>query len=183
MQRIIDTTAVATLPATPALTGTAGYFTEGNPGTQPATLLRGWWVNMVQEELISILTAAGIAQDTTGLVFTQLLASMRKLFGGTPGSLAANGYMTLPGGLVMQWGTIVAANNAAVTFPIAFPIGALCVVANEGAASSGTWGAGLPTVHSTTPLSASQFTHWGLGWNGSTWISSSLTCSWIAIGH
>jgi hypothetical protein len=79
MQRIIDTTAVATLPAPPPLAGPAGYFSEGIPGSVAATRARGWWLNMVQEELIALLTAAGITPDTTGTEFNQVLAAINHL--------------------------------------------------------------------------------------------------------
>ena len=82
MQRIRDTTAAAALPAPPALTGPAGYFTGGAPGTVPATRVRYWWLNMLQEELLSILTAAGITPDTTGTNFHQVLDAIRAGAGG-----------------------------------------------------------------------------------------------------
>lgn len=54
--------------------------------------------------------------DNTRAVTSQALASSK--------SLAANGYMKLPGGLIFQWGkstTISGFASAAVTFPVAFP--------------------------------------------------------------
>lgn len=77
MERIIDTTAVVALPAPPTLSGTTGYFTEGSPGVTPATRVRAWWVNMVQEELLALLTAAGITPDATATNFTQVLAAIK----------------------------------------------------------------------------------------------------------
>src|ERR1700757_410300 len=85
MQRIHDSTAASSLPSVPSLTGNVGYFTEGVPGTTPATDVRGWWLNMIQEELISLLTAAGITPDTTGTDFTQVLQAIQTLTG--PGRL------------------------------------------------------------------------------------------------
>ena len=42
--------------------------------------------------------------------------------GGFANSLATNGYQKLPGGLIMQWGTVTASNDATtVTFPTPFP--------------------------------------------------------------
>jgi len=43
-------------------------------------------------------------------------------------SLGANGYQTLPGGLILQWGTAV--SSASTNFPIPFPNAALSVVGN-----------------------------------------------------
>ena len=75
MQRITDPTAVATLPPPPALTGTTGYFGPAVPGISAATRFRYWVANMWQEEMMSLLAAAGIAADTTGTVFNQVLLS------------------------------------------------------------------------------------------------------------
>lgn len=83
MQRIIDPTAVASLPTPPALTGVSGYFTEGSPGVTPATDVRGWWLDMMQEEFMSFLAAAGITPDTTATNFNQVLKSSARLFSPT----------------------------------------------------------------------------------------------------
>jgi hypothetical protein len=84
MQRITDPTAVATLPSPPALTGTTGYFGPAVPGISPATRVRYWFVNMIQEELMSILSAASITADTTGTVFNQVLLAIKALIGAVP---------------------------------------------------------------------------------------------------
>ncbi len=79
MQRITDPTAVSPIPSPPTLTGTAGFFTEGSSGVSAPTDVRGWWLNMIQEELISLLTAADITPDTTGENFTQVLAAIKAI--------------------------------------------------------------------------------------------------------
>jgi hypothetical protein len=81
MQRITDTTSAASLPAVPSLTGSIGYFTEGSPGTIAATNVRGWWLNMIQEELMSVLAAAGITPDTTGASLAQVAQAIGILGG------------------------------------------------------------------------------------------------------
>jgi hypothetical protein len=87
MQRITDSTTAASLPAPPSLSGlTPGYFTGGVPGSTAATRVRYWFLNMVQEELMSLLTAAGITPDTTGTEFTQVLAALQALFAAIGGS-------------------------------------------------------------------------------------------------
>lgn len=41
-----------------------GWFTPGDPDTDtPATLIKFWWLNTIQAELLAVLTAAGIAAD------------------------------------------------------------------------------------------------------------------------
>jgi hypothetical protein len=64
MQRVTRSTAVAVQPAAPASPGPPGFFTPGNPGGGiPATVPGYEWFNMVQEELVAVVTAAGLAPD------------------------------------------------------------------------------------------------------------------------
>ncbi|MBR8170579.1 hypothetical protein KDX27_22855 [Burkholderia cenocepacia] len=78
MFRTDQNTAVTALPV-PAPAGTPGYFTGGNPATgQAATILDADWLNMVQEELIGILAAAGIAPGKT--TYNQVLTALKVLF-------------------------------------------------------------------------------------------------------
>src|SRR5215470_20705 len=77
MQRNDDATSVASLP-TPAVTVNPGYFTDGNPATStPATIVQADWANGITEELLSILTAAGITPDKTNN--GQVLAAIQSL--------------------------------------------------------------------------------------------------------
>lgn len=75
MFAIDDATAVAAMP-TPEAAGTPGFFTEGNPGLgQAATYVRASWLNALQQELLFILTAAGITPSKTA--YNQILTAMR----------------------------------------------------------------------------------------------------------
>ncbi|CAI8693459.1 hypothetical protein [Burkholderia sp. IT-111MI5] len=77
MYRIDDATAATSLP-TPEAAGTEGYFTEGNPATgTPATKVRASWLNMLQEEFCSILTAAGMTRSKTS--YNQVLTAITSL--------------------------------------------------------------------------------------------------------
>lgn len=79
MFRIDNVTAAPALPA-PAAAGTPGYFTNGDAVTNtPRTIVDQDWFNMVQEELISILAAAGIAPDKANR--GQVLAAILALIG------------------------------------------------------------------------------------------------------
>lgn len=85
MFRIDDATAATTLP-TPETAGTEGFFTEGNAGAgTPATNVRGSWLNMIQEELASILAAAGIARAKG--TNSQVNASLQKMYGSVVGTV------------------------------------------------------------------------------------------------
>lgn len=78
MFRIDDPTAATSLP-TPEAAGTEGYWTEGNPASGvPATLIRGSWLNMIQEELCSLLAAAGITRSKT--TYNQVNAALQKMY-------------------------------------------------------------------------------------------------------
>jgi hypothetical protein len=66
MRRIQDEDAVTTLPPLPPLAGPIGYFTNGNPANLlPATTVPDWWMNMIQEELCRLLSAANLPLDGT----------------------------------------------------------------------------------------------------------------------
>jgi hypothetical protein len=100
MQRVNRSSAVLSLPAAPA-GGTPGYFTGGNPGLgQQATVPGYEWFNGVQEELIGMLTRAGVTPAQADV--TQLRQSLDRLYGGALRSVAANITLTADdAGLVM----------------------------------------------------------------------------------
>ncbi|WP_241300460.1 hypothetical protein [Burkholderia stabilis] len=80
MYRIDDATAAPSLP-TPESAAAEGYFTEGNPATgTPATKVRASWLNMIQEELRGLVTAAGLTPSKTN--YSQVAAAVRALISG-----------------------------------------------------------------------------------------------------
>src|SRR4051794_11819103 len=64
MERVIaaDSVAFSNRDLAPS-SGTPQYFTSGTPGIQAATVLPGWFLNMLQDELVAVETAAGIVTD------------------------------------------------------------------------------------------------------------------------
>jgi hypothetical protein len=83
-------------------------------------------------------------------------------------SLTSNGYITLPGGLMMQWGfNTFSSTGSTVLFPISFPSAVYAVTATA-ASASGTENC---TVYSQTTASFSGKT------------ANSIGCFWIAIGR
>lgn len=154
MFRIDHPTAVATLP-TPLALGTQGYFTRGNPtGGVSATVLTADFANMVQESLMRFLTDAGVSTSKTDT--GRLREACRILFGGG-GTLAANGWQRLPGGLILQWGSVGWTAGAlgnfgpgwtdsppgvvlGANFPIAFPTALYSMVANGADVTGGSDG-------------------------------------------
>lgn len=100
--KIDSSTAAAVMP-TPGAAGTAGWFTDGNPGTGvPGTVVTADWLNAQQAEIMSVLTAAGVTPDKTQT--DQLLKSLRtlgriKLTANTTIYVATTGSDTLNTGL------------------------------------------------------------------------------------
>lgn len=76
MYRIDNATAVVSRPAATAA-GTAGWFTDGTVGVTPATIVPAEFLNMIQAEIVSVLTAASITPDKTAS--NQLLLSIQAL--------------------------------------------------------------------------------------------------------
>jgi hypothetical protein len=75
MYRIDNATAATVLP-TPASVGPNpnGFFQVGVPGVTPSTVVDGDWANAVQEEIVTVLAAAGITPSKT--VRTQLVQAV-----------------------------------------------------------------------------------------------------------
>jgi hypothetical protein len=81
MYRIDNDSAVGSQPAIP-VAGTPGYFDAGDPSVgREATDLDAWWCNMVQEELMALLTAAGITPDKADQ--GQVLEAIQALISGS----------------------------------------------------------------------------------------------------
>lgn len=78
MERIIGPNTVAIGTGDTAPMGAPGEATNGNPGAGiPPTTGMAWFWNMMQNELIAILAAVGIATDRTNT--SQVLAAIKKL--------------------------------------------------------------------------------------------------------
>jgi hypothetical protein len=191
MQRIDGTTAAAVLPA-PKATGTPGYFTDGNPatGVQPTTMDNDW-ANMVQEELIAPILAAGIALDKSN--HSQLLAALHTLFGGATGSNANGTWINLPGGFILQIGSVAIAPtgggttggvvNGVGTFPEPFPNGAIGLFGNGTDMPSATFHPFVITFP-RAGLSKTQFAYTAdTTQSGTVNFTQATSFYWIAIGR
>ena len=73
----IDTSTAATTQPAPAAAGTPGWFRDGQPGVSAATELTADWFNMVQAELLAVVTAAGLPPSKTAL--NQVLTAIQYL--------------------------------------------------------------------------------------------------------
>ncbi|HSR78775.1 MAG TPA: tail fiber domain-containing protein [Xanthobacteraceae bacterium] len=94
MYRIDNPTALPSLPiAGPP--GTPGFFSEGHrPTGVEATIVDAWWANLVQEEILTVITQAGLTPNKAS--HTQLFEALQTLFmgGGAAFLPLAGGEMT-----------------------------------------------------------------------------------------
>lgn len=118
-------------------------FTEGSPtGGVPATQVTAAWLNDIQEELVTVLSAAAIepAKGVQNQLLTALLA-MFPLKSEQAATLGANGWASLlvdvagqSVDLIFQWGAANVPGNTtvAVTFPVSFPAACLGLADADG---------------------------------------------------
>ena len=127
-------------------------------------------------------TAQAQAQTSNSVLISAL--KLAEAFKGPNQSLTTNGFQVLPGGLILQWGTVsistaATGGSATVTFPTAFPNAALNVTANyrnntviSDSFSVSTWI--VSNTQATITLDAP-----GAG----TAPSGTQTAFWFAIGY
>lgn len=118
---------------------------------------------------------AAIGTDTTQLATCVFVNNMVGGKGAPAISKAANGYVKMANGLIIQWGKLDSVNgksSAGITFPIAFPTACLEVI-------SGAWYVDLEAMYCVyiggTPSKTSC-----TAYNGN---SSAAGLRWIAIGY
>lgn len=104
------------------------------------------------------------------------------LIGSLAFSAEPNGYITLPGGIVLQWGTSGTVNgNVTLTFPIPFPYACFSVIATVSNASAGGNFGALEvgaTNNINTQLWSAQF-----GTPSTGPDNASYSFNWMAIGN
>ena len=114
MQRIKASGVVSVMPPAQENSYDPGYFSNGNPATgELATMMTAEWCNGVQEELINVISKAGLTPDQGKL--DQLWNAIQKLFSTSDaekwrkamiGSLVPMAVSTLPGGFGMPDGSL-----------------------------------------------------------------------------
>lgn len=113
MHRVDTSTAAAALPANDAA-GTPGYFTKGDPvGGTPATVVGQDFLNSVQEELVAIPLAAGLALDKNDR--GQVLKALRMLMFSTGDAKLTLKNVADPGWVLMNDGSIGNGSSGATT--------------------------------------------------------------------
>ncbi len=185
MRRLANGTQVAAKPAPAAAVGTPGFGTNGNPtaGVQ-ASIFDADTYNIIQEEIAAVIEAAGLTLDPTGTNITQLLVALRGMFGGV-GLLATNGYMRLPGGVVMQWGNATSTSGTTgILFPTAFPT--TCRSVNITEMNAGGWQfPPNPTIYGVSLADQYGFQAAAVRivQGGEPQYQSGLAFNWMAIGY
>jgi hypothetical protein len=125
--------------------------------------------------------ARGNAGATTQDILT-VDAEGKVAFPQSAQSLTANGYIELPGGLIIQWGqTSSVAATRAVTYPIPFPNAVLNVEATPQNASAQV---------ATNMVSCGVYAPGLVGFTAACWITTGAApaftttpVNWIAIGY
>lgn len=98
-------------------------------------------------------------------------------------AISSSGYVDLPGGITIQWGQASTSGGfAAVTFPKAFSAGVFAINSTDRSAAG--WGPSNASFIGTSISGATTTSvgFWSVTWNGSSFQSSSVNFSWIAIG-
>lgn len=145
----------------------SGTLPVANGGTGATTLTAN---NVLLGNGTSALLA--VAPGTTGNLLTSngttwASATLASQF---VTSLSTNGYVKLPGGIIIQWGQYnLIASGTYVNFPTAFPTACASFVAMSNAA-------GTPSLNNVL---VSQFTSTQFA----LWATASGNTSWIAIGY
>lgn len=128
MDRAFESGASASPPDAPS-NPSIGYPTAGNPSVGiPATKPGRFWFHMITEELRALIVAAGLQPSQSDL--SQVLQALPGALASRPEmarSLLQNGHHSIPGGLMLRWGSAVtnASWIAVFTYPLAFPNAAL----------------------------------------------------------
>lgn len=144
----------------------------------PATNLAGYHkpVHMLNATPPGIGTADGVYFVQSGFPWFENASGAFPLAGGEVDS--GNGYTTLPGGAILQWGTIGASSNqnVPVSFNISFPTAAFVAYAIPIRASSSP-GSDFSTVVVTGSLTTAGFTIGNVG------AHTMQGWYWLAIGN
>jgi len=172
MQRVTDASTVTNLPA-PTSTGSPGFFSSGNPAAgQEATIVTQDWLNGVQEELIAVIEAAGLAPNIANN--EQILAALQFF----------SGAYAVDSGTVNALAISLTPAPTAYSQIIGMPLRVRVANAITGAATLNVNGLGPETIQNPngTNLVPNQLTVGGvytLVYNGGVFVLQSISSSSI----
>lgn len=134
MHRIDHSTAAVSIP-TPNPSGSAGYFSEGNPsGSVPATIVTADWANSVQEEILGVVLSTGLTPSKTNNA--QLLAAIIALGGNFAGVVLHAAGVTLGSAHVGRINSLSSNTSMTLSLPLANSVSAGKSIAFIGAGAS-----------------------------------------------
>lgn len=163
---------------TPVVDAVRQFATEGGAGVPPS-VPGAEWFNMMTDEVLAVLAAAGIAPDKA--VHDQLAAALSAMFpkkSQFTASILPTGYQKLSSGLIIQWGLsapIASGVNLPITLPLVFPNGYLHSFTTYNNTLADT-SAGTAFIGQIRATSLSSITIRNLG-------PANAQFSWFSIGH
>lgn len=166
----VQSTSSGTAAPSPTVAGMLWYDTT-NSILKRRNTANTAWVD-VNADTVAATTVRGNSSGSAAAEAAISMATLRTMLGFDV-STAASGYQKLPGGLIVQWGSAVAAitTGSTVTFPIAFPSQVFVVLAAAVSTSA-------QIITHSSPTTSNFFMN---GWNVSG-VSASVTGRYIAIG-
>lgn len=133
------------------------------------------WISL-GPETVAAKTVRGNSSGSAGAIGDINMATLATMLG-FASSIADPGYITLPSGLIIQWGTsaaIAAGGGQAVTFPLAFPTACFRVLTSPYTSANNT---------SVFSVGARAVTTSGFTATNNSGTSGSVSASWIALGN
>ena len=176
-----------TLALTPALTaavpGMPIFFKAASTNTAAVTIaVNGLGAVAIKKNFNQPLVAGDIVAGQTAILMYdganyQMINNGQAVdLSSFAKSLGSNGYQKLPGGLIIQWGSVMtnASGFAAVTFPVAFPVAVLSSTASF--SSTGVI-ANMAVVGANNPSGMNVY----LSNTSGTGVAGSVM--WLAVGY
>jgi hypothetical protein len=107
-----------------------------NTNINPVGTTGTWRVAFIESTAATGPSVASTSQAQAKTNDTTYISPLKlaQAFQGANQNLSANGYQTLPGGLIMQWGNqlVPASSTVTYTFPVTFPNQVLQIIASFG---------------------------------------------------
>ncbi|WP_292950145.1 MULTISPECIES: hypothetical protein [unclassified Neptuniibacter] len=152
---------------------TTGKFTNGDPLSDlPASRDSADYQNMVFDSLINLIEGAALTPDEGDLTLVlQAVQALGVSEAEFANSLLEDGYQQLPGGLILQWGTIQTTTNE-VNYPynMTYPTESLCIMITSSGSVVGDAEIQQAQLNTTSTFKAANNT-------------ASRNARWFSIGH
>lgn len=152
---------------------TTGKFTDGDPLSDlPASRDSADYQNMIFDSLINLIEGASLTPDEEDLTLVlQAVQALGVSEAEFANSLLEDGYQQLPGGLILQWGTMQTTTNE-VNYPynITYPTASLSVLITGSGSVTGNGEIQQAEPNTNSTFKAANNT-------------STRNARWFSIGH